>query len=378
MMLLRIQTTYVDPTHRHKLNLNGGGVPRRSFGRSMACEQADVAIAADNSMYQKFSQNLGNLEAHLLEVKNLMEANYSVFDIEFSVATIFVVTTGSDPWTSSTNPGSLLDDFCCWAGTGSSQQLGCTGSNSFGSAHDVGELWTNRNFSGSTIGVAWIGTICSGMFKYSVNQHFSSNIQSLRVLIAHECGHNFGSDHDGSGAPYIMAPSANPNNTTFSPASQSAINSQLPGYSCLGNCIPDCPDPAVDMDIVSVTAGTCGSTTHDLTLEVAHGGGNGSGFNVTIDGDDYFQSFSSSPQTVVIQGLTSNGQTNIPVSVQAVTSASTHCDDATSYDAPQSDCAALDEIVSFNNCQLPSGWSESSTNPYTFTVNGVPAPGMAI
>ena len=377
-VLYRAEDVISDPnkvcgsTHRHdRSEVNTLQPP--NHGRSMACEEAEVAIAADKSMYTKFGNNAIAVESELIGIKNLMEPNYAAFNLEFKVKTVYVVS-GTDPWTSSADPGALLDDFCCWAGSGSSNQLNCTGGNGFQITHDVGELWTNRDFSGSTIGVAWIGTICDGMFKYSVDQHFTSNQQQLRVLIAHECGHNFGSDHDASGSSFIMAPSVNGNAVAFSSASQSAINTELPGFTCLGNCTPDCPDPAVQMELVSLTPGGCGSSTYNLTLVINHGGGNGSGFNVNIAGVNYFRSFNSSPQTVVVSGLASTGASSIPVTIRAVTSASTHCDDAGAYDAPQAECAALDEQVDFDNCQLPVGWSHSSTNPYTFRINGVEDP----
>lgn len=219
----------------HAVELPQGNT--ESHSRSAACVEAEVAIAADYSMYTKYGKNAQSLAQHLIDVKNLTEPNYSVYNVEFKVITTLIETaSGQQGWSNSTSPGTLLNSYCCWAGTGSSGQLGCTGQNGFGVAHDVGELWSNRDFDGSTVGIAWLGTICNTMFRYSTNQHFTTSLQSLRCLIAHETGHNFGANHDAAGTPYIMAPSVNPGATTWSSASQSAINTRLPTYSCLGAC----------------------------------------------------------------------------------------------------------------------------------------------
>ncbi|MCB0687262.1 MAG: hypothetical protein KDC53_12080, partial [Saprospiraceae bacterium] len=208
-----------------------------SHSRANSCVQADVAIAADYSMYTKYGKNAASLAQHLLDIKNLMDPNYDTYNVQFRVVTTLIETvSGKEGWSTSVDPGTLLNSYCCWAGTGSSSQLGCTGNNGFGVTHDVGELWTNRDFTGSTVGIAWLGTICNSMFRYSTNQHFTTSLQSLRSLIAHETGHNFGASHAASGTPYIMAPSVNPNATTWSAASQTSINSLLPAFSCLGSC----------------------------------------------------------------------------------------------------------------------------------------------
>ncbi len=205
--------------------------------RAAGCVEARVAIAADYSMYQKYGNNAQNLQQHLLNVKNLMEPNYAIFNVEFRVVTTYIVTTSiGNPWSASTNPNTLLDSYSCWAGSGFSEQLNCTGQNGFGVTHDVGELWTNRNIDGSTVGIAWGGTVCNSMFRYSVDQHFTTDLQSLRVLIAHECGHNFGANHDTGTNAYIMAPSVNGSATAFSAVSQTAINADLPYFTCLQSC----------------------------------------------------------------------------------------------------------------------------------------------
>ncbi|NND35256.1 MAG: hypothetical protein HKN76_21895 [Saprospiraceae bacterium] len=357
--------------HTHAVGSQSHDAANNSHSRSMVCKEAEVAIAADYSMYLDFGQNATSLAQHLLDVKNLMEPNYAQFDVEFKVVTTYIVTNpGGDPWTASVSSDDLLNSFSCWAGTGTDNYfLFCTGQNGFGVAHDMGELWTKRNLDNNgVIGLAWIGTVCTGLYKYSIDEHASFlSLQGLRVLIAHECGHNFGANHDGSNSGYIMAPSVDVSATQFSSGSVTAINGDLPGYGCLGSCTPECSDPAVDFEITSIQPGPCQAnpgSAYDLSVTVTHGGGNGSGFNVTVAGVDYLQSFANSPQTVVIAGLAADGAANIPVSVASVSNGDLGCMASGSYDAP-GPCG--DEIVeNFNSCTLPAGWSNSTTNPYIF------------
>ncbi|HHB79370.1 MAG TPA: PKD domain-containing protein [Saprospiraceae bacterium] len=203
------------------------------------CYLVDIAIASDYSMYQKYT-SVADVENHNIGVMNNAQSNYIgsfASDFTLNITTQYVVNTnGGDPWTNSTNANSLLPSFKNWGQA-----------NGFGTSdYDIAELWTNRDFDGSTIGLSYTGAICTA-WQYHVLQDFSNNAAFLRVLVAHEMGHNFdavsSSDtgHDAPNSGFIMAPSVS-TSTTWSPASindidnrtASIINGCLPQTSCSG------------------------------------------------------------------------------------------------------------------------------------------------
>ena len=189
--------------------------------KMMGCVELDLAIAADFSMFQKYgSETL--VEAHITGVMFSVQTNYDDEfndEIRFNLIEFFIVSTaGGDPWTSSTSPSALLNSFMTWAGGG------------FASDHDLGGIWTDRNFNGSVIGIAFLSSVCAGN-KYHAIQDFSTNACLMRVLVAHEIGHNFSATHNSG----IMAPSVNCTNF-WTATSLNEINSFYPTRGCLSNC----------------------------------------------------------------------------------------------------------------------------------------------
>ncbi len=191
----------------------------------MGCKEVDLAIASDLSMYNKYGSVFA-VEFHNIGVMNNVQTNYdNEFNDELSFVIVeqFVVEPpATDPWTNSTNAAALLNSFTAWGPTGFSQ------------VHDLGQLWTDRDFQGGTIGIAWLSAVCTSS-RYHCLQDFSSNANLLRVLTAHEIGHNFSATHDASGSPTIMAPAVN-NTNSWSSQSISQINSYYPTRPCLTNC----------------------------------------------------------------------------------------------------------------------------------------------
>ncbi|TVR89757.1 MAG: PKD domain-containing protein [Saprospirales bacterium] len=198
------------------------------------CYEIQIAIASDWLMYNDYNQSTTELENRNIGVLNNVQGNYEGEfddDLIFVIATQFISTCSTcDPWTGSTSAGALLGSFRSWGNSGG-----------FGVSFGVAALWTARNFDGNTLGMAYVGGACNNS-RYSVNQDFTSNAEFLRVLLAHELGHNFNALHDAQGAPFIMAPAVSTSNN-WSSTSINTISSFISNLSNQANCLEDCGDP---------------------------------------------------------------------------------------------------------------------------------------
>ncbi len=195
------------------------------------CYEVELGMASDFLMYDKYNSSTVDVIARNVGVMNNVQGNY---DDEFADELQFVIVeqyvsdcSTCDPWTASTDVDILLPDFRSW------------GPNGFSQTHDIGHLWSARDFDGSTIGYAYVGVVCTGS-RYAILEDFSNNATFIRVLTSHETGHNFDAIHDASGSSFIMAPSVN-GSTTWSATSISDIEAHYNSRTCLDICAPPAP-----------------------------------------------------------------------------------------------------------------------------------------
>lgn len=210
--------------------------------RAGDCFEIEYAIASDFLMFQEYG-SVSGVENHNIGVTNDVQTNYDdefADELSFEITEQFVSNCSTcDPWTNNTDAGTLLDDFTDWGPS----------ANGFNFGHDIGSLWTGRDFAGSTVGIAWLGAVCT-QIRYNCLSDFTSNANFKRVMTSHEIGHNFDAFHDASGSPHIMAPSVQ-NTNSWSSASINDIENFYNNINCLGSCSSStAPNAAFDYNIV--------------------------------------------------------------------------------------------------------------------------------
>ncbi len=189
------------------------------------CFETEIALAADWLMVQDFG-SVNAVDNHICGVLNDVQTDYDdAFpdEILYDLTDVYISDCATcDPWSASTNAGTVLNSFSNW-GPGNL------------SRHDVATLWTGRNFNGSTIGIAFLGAVCFNL-RYNVCENFTGNGNLLRVVQSHELGHNWDSTHDG-GNGFIMSASVN-NTDEWSDDSIDDIED----YYLSAPCLEDCTD----------------------------------------------------------------------------------------------------------------------------------------
>ncbi len=145
----------------------------------------ELGIDADFEYFQDWGSVAG-VEARVNQIINAMNVQYEEdVQITHEITAIIVRTSGGAPYTS-TNPGTLLNQF-------RNEWLNNQGL----IPRDVAHLFTGKNLQGSTIGIAWaIGSICSNASSYCLSQSdFNGNFACATDLSAHELGHLWDGSH---------------------------------------------------------------------------------------------------------------------------------------------------------------------------------------
>jgi hypothetical protein len=179
----------------------------------------ELATEADKEWFDQFGVSSNAQIATIVNAANVIYERD--LNLSLNIKSQNVQTSTSQPYTS-TNANTLLDQF---------RVTNTTGGN-LGTA-DAYHLFTGKEMDGSTVGLAWVGVVCSfPTYSYGLTQHLSSALDY--VIFAHELGHNLDADHDSSTPPSVMYPSVGSTQTTFSALSMGQIGSHI---SANGSCL---------------------------------------------------------------------------------------------------------------------------------------------
>jgi hypothetical protein len=211
---------------------NGPGAPAPVGGGVDTTFECDLAIEADVEFFQQNGSNATATQNDVTAVINQVEFIYDRdCDIQYAVTAIVVNTTAVY---STNDPGSLLGQFANRWNTVNA-----------GIPRDLAHLFTGRNLSGSTIGIAQLASVCSLGVAYGLSQsRFTSNFNSRVGLTCHEIGHGWSAQHCDAVSPcYIMCAGlggCSNNVTLFGPTERAQITSFAASRSCL-SIVPQAP-----------------------------------------------------------------------------------------------------------------------------------------
>ena len=148
--------------------------------------------------------------------------------VQLTVEYVDTYTSANDPFDGTLDPGELLSQL-------SEHRQQTPALNSRGLTH----LYTGRDFTGTTVGIAWNGAICSSFLSAGLTQG-TADLITDSLIAAHEIGHNFGAEHDGEAGrscesepqTYIMAPSVT-GSQQFSACSIGVMQAEAAGAFCV-------------------------------------------------------------------------------------------------------------------------------------------------
>ncbi|XP_053140597.1 disintegrin and metalloproteinase domain-containing protein 21-like [Hemicordylus capensis] len=190
-----------------------------------------VAIVVEHERYVQFDKNETLVIMRVMDVIHTANSFYEPLNV-------LVTAVGLEIWSEknlieiSNDIAQVLSEFTKWRKNTLVKRL----------ANDAGHLFTYKRF-GTTLGLAYIGTVCQNDWAAGVESYMSSSLSFFVNTFVHELGHNLGMRHDEKYCTCVqracIMAAANENSDKFSNCSY-ADYFKLRNSHCL--LIP--PDPS--------------------------------------------------------------------------------------------------------------------------------------
>jgi hypothetical protein len=195
-----------------------------------ATRRLDISVLGDWKFLQRYDNEGDARDAILTRLNNVDGIFSAELGIEVRVGNLAVNDVDSDPLSNATAPNALLSELARLRKR--TPQL---------NSHGLTHLFTNRDLDGTTIGIAYLDSVCAT--EHAVGLTESRNVWLDSLVSAHEIGHNFGADHDGDAqgscpnAPssgYLMSPIVS-GSDEFSQCSLNRMRARSQAASCITN-----------------------------------------------------------------------------------------------------------------------------------------------
>ncbi|XP_058526010.1 disintegrin and metalloproteinase domain-containing protein 28 isoform X2 [Ochotona princeps] len=142
-------------------------------------------VVLDNGEFKKYKGNQEEIRKRVFEMANYVNMLYKKLDTHVALVGV-EIWSDEDKIKISPNASFTLENFSTWR---ANVLLGRK-------HHDIAQLITAKELSGTTVGLAFMSTMCSPYHSVGIVQDHSDNLLRVAGTMAHEMGHNFGMYHD--------------------------------------------------------------------------------------------------------------------------------------------------------------------------------------
>nr|QSI84039.1 snake venom metalloprotease [Calliophis bivirgatus] len=157
-------------------------------------------VVVDNKMYKNYSSKKDAIKTRVYEMVNHLNMLYK--PLNFHIALIGLeIWSNQDKINIEPDASVTLKSFGEWRKTVLLPRR----------RNDNAQLLTGIDFNGTTVGLGYVGTLCSPKKSVAVVQDYTKRTSMVASSMAHEMGHNLGINHDGASChcnagPCIMSP----------------------------------------------------------------------------------------------------------------------------------------------------------------------------
>jgi hypothetical protein len=210
--------------------LKNSAVSMQALG---ATRRLDISTLSDANFRARYGSDQEARDAILTRLNNVDGIFSSQLAIEIHVVSVSVPDAARDQLSAATAPNTLLRELALLRKR--TPEL---------SSQGLTHLFTSRDLDGTTIGIAYLDSLCDSQNAVGLTE--SRNVWLDSLVAAHEMGHNFGADHDGDSqgtcpntpsSGFLMAPVVS-GTDDFSPCSLTRMRQRTQRASCITNLPP--------------------------------------------------------------------------------------------------------------------------------------------
>uniref|UniRef100_A0A8D0LB98 Disintegrin and metalloproteinase domain-containing protein 9-like n=1 Tax=Sphenodon punctatus TaxID=8508 RepID=A0A8D0LB98_SPHPU len=234
-----------DPNHEKnvKPSLKYTNVSHSAFSREMFLRKkravlpekryVELFVVVDKNRYLKKNSDVAAVQKETIEMINYVDGMYRPLNIQ-------IVLVGLEIWTNENHiivmdgsAGEVLSKFVSWRAKNLVKR----------SRNDISHLIIGRDSFAGTVGMAFIGTVCSEALGGSISTFSNNNVLKQATVVAHELGHNLGMNHDDGKCSdaYIMF-STDKGSRNFSSCSANDFEALI--LRGQGRCLSNAPNPS--------------------------------------------------------------------------------------------------------------------------------------